>query len=1077
MIRYLLLAISMMLTSAITAQKIPLVNSGETIEQGTALYDSGKYEAAIAKFLTVPKRDTNYVYMLSELALAYTANKQYEKAIAICEEALQKPSLYKAHLLKSQAIATDKKGDFDKSVVLFNKAIELYPFDPSFLYNLGITYYNHKDYDKAIDCFFKVLTINPFHAGSHLNLGRIAVGQGRKTHAIFSFGMYLGVNNGDNSVLVYADKVLSNQVQDEGTLTPIGANGCEKLDQIIRAKIAMEEKFKTKTGVSAPVVKQYEMFFEQLGMISTSADDRWVNYYLPIYKAIKEGNLMEPFLFHITASADNDVIKKWRKKNEKALNNFYTLANVEMKKKREMLDAPQVGFDKPIPAWYDDGNRLDALGVEQGEKRMGHWVYFHNNMERSAEGNYNNNGDKIGTWKYYLNTGAVKSVENYDNGEVTLYYPDGAKRQHFFLKNGEIDGDVELFNRCGGLREKLVYKAGKRNGKGQSYYPNGKTDMSYEYIDDKGTGEFLGYYESGQLFNKTIYKNDLREGPYVEYHANGKVKIKGNYINNQSEGEWNYYYSNGKPEKTGHFKAGNSVDDWTFYDTHGTVIEKRKLNAASEFHGDDTFYADGKVSAVKTYKNDVLVKVVYYNPEGKEIGKFANNNGTFATKSFYTHGQLSAEGAYKKGLPEGTWKYYQPEGRKFSEYTYVNGLVQGEAVEYFRNGQKKYIFKYVDDRLHGYFQEFYPNGKVKEEGWMQDGERQQQWLAYYSDGVVESDAFYLNGELTGEYIEYNTDGKIGAVTVYDNGYIESLMNYNAKGETVSRKRKEDTKQVYETFFASKKPESKFEIQCGNYTGAATRWFPDGSVFYTYGMLGGKRHGMYKYHELNGQLSHEVLYLNGQREGTWKSYYTNGQLDYQGKYVQGNGDSTWTFYYMHGKVASTIEYAKDERHGIARYNTAEGTPVLEKLYSEGDLIAYRAADAAGAFGAWIPFTANTTEIKATLPNGATAIEEHYKDGALDGAKRIYFANGKLYSEYNYKYGDYEGAYTVYYPSGKIREKGEYKDDEFHGVVEEYNEDGSLLKLETFQHGIRNGKAVVNKKGAKSQTLNFWWGIPE
>jgi antitoxin component YwqK of YwqJK toxin-antitoxin module/tetratricopeptide (TPR) repeat protein len=1077
MIRYLLLAISVALTLAVNAQKIPLINSGEVIERATALYDSGKYDDAIAKFLTVPKRDTNYVYMLSELALAYTANKQYEKAIAVCEEALAKPSLYKAHLLKSQAIATDKKGDFDKSVVLFNKAIEQYPFDVSFVYNLGITYYNHKDYDKAIDCFFKVLNVNPFHAGSHLNLGRIAVGQGRKTHAMFSFGMYLGVSNTDNSVLVYADKFLSNQIQDESTLPAIGTNGCEKLDQIIRAKVAMEEKFKTKTGVSAPVVKQYEMFFEQLGIINTSTDDRWVNYYLPIYKAIKESNMMEPFLFHILASADNDVVKKWRKKNEKSLNSFYTVANVEMKKKREMLNAPQAGFDKPIPAWYDDSNRLDALGVEQGEKRMGHWVYFHNNSERSAEGHYNNNGDKIGVWKYYLNTGALKSLENYDNGEVTLYYPDGTKRQHFFLKSGEIDGIVELYNRCGGLREKLVYKAGKRNGKGQSFYPNGKTDMSYEYIDDKGTGEFLGYYESGQLFNKTIYKNDLREGPYVEYHANGKVKIKGNYINNKSEGEWNYYYSNGKPEKTGHFKAGNSVDEWTFYNTHGVVIEKRKLNAASEFHGDDIFYADGKASAVKTYKNDVLVKVVYYNPEGKEIGKSENNNGTFTTKSYYTHGQLSAEGAYKKGLPEGTWKYYQPEGRKFSEYTYVNGLVQGEAVEYFRNGQKKYIFKYVDDRLHGYFQEFYPNGKIKEEGWMQDGERQQQWLAYYPDGVVESDAFYLNGELTGEYTEYNTDGKIGAVTVYDNGYIENLTNYNAKGEAISRKRKEDTKQVYETFFASKKPESKFEIQCGNYTGAATRWFPDGSLFYTYGMLGGKRHGMYKYHELNGQLSHEVLYLNGQREGIWKSYYSNGQLDYQGKYVQGNSDSTWTFYYMHGKVSSTIEYAKDERHGIARYNSAEGSPVLEKLYSEGDLIAYRAADAAGAFGAWIPFTATTTEIKATFPNGTTAIEEHYKDGALDGAKRIYFANGKLYSEYNYKYGDYEGAYAIYYPSGKIREKGEYKDDEFHGVVEEYNEDGSLLKLETFQRGIRNGKAVVNKKGAKSQTINFWWGIPE
>lgn len=1077
MIRYLLLAISIALTPAVIAQKIPLINSGEVIGQATVLYDSGKYEAAIAKFLTVPKRDTNYVYMLSELALAYTANKQYEKTIAVCDEALAKPSIYKAHLLKSRAIATDKKGDFDKSVVLFTKAIEQYPFDVSFVYNLGITYYNHKDYDKAIDCFFKVLAVNPFHAGSHLNLGRIAVGQGRKTHAIFSLGMYLGVSSTDNSVLVYADKVLSNQVQDEGSLPAIGSNGCEKLDQIIRAKIALEDKFKTKTGVSAPVVKQYEMFFEQLGIINTSGDDRWVNYYLPIYKAIKEKNMMEPFLFHILASADNDVVRKWRKKNEKALNSFYTVANEEMKKKREMLDAPQVGFDKPIPAWYDDSNRLDALGVEQGDKRMGRWLYFHNNMERSAEGSYNTNGDKIGTWKYYLSTGVIKSLENYETGEVTVYFPDGAKRQHFFLKNNAIEGEVEIYHRCGGLREKLVYKAGKRNGKGQSYYPNGKTDLSYEYIDDKATGEFIGYYESGELYNKSIYKNDLLEGPYVEYHANGKLRAKGNYVNNQSEGEWNYYYSNGQPEKTGHFKAGNSVGDWTFYDKHGNVIEKRNINAANEFHGDDTFYADGKVSAVKTYKNDVLVKLVYYTPEGKELGKFENSNGTFTSKSYYTHGQLSAEGGYKKGKPEGTWKYYQPEGRKLSEYTFVNGLVQGEAVEYHRNGQKKYIFQYVDDRMHGYYQEFYPNGKIKEEGWMQDGEREQQWLTYYPDGIVESDAYYLNGELTGDYMEYNADGKIGAVTTYNNGRIENLLSYNSKGEVITRKHDEENKQVYETFYASQKLQSQFVIQCGNYTGTATRWYPDGSVHYTYSLTGGKRNGVYKNHEINKQLTSEVLYVNGKREGMWKSYYSDGQLDYTGKYVQDESDSTWIFYFMHGKVASTIQYAKDERNGIARFNSPEGTPVLEKLYSENDLIAYRAANATGGFGAWIPFTANTTIIKATYPNGATAFEEQYKDGTLDGTKRIYFSNGKLYSEYNYKYGDYEGTYTIYYPNGKVREKGEYKDDEFHGIVEEYYEDGTLMKQETFLRGIRNGKAVVNKKGAKSQTFNFWWGIPE
>jgi antitoxin component YwqK of YwqJK toxin-antitoxin module/tetratricopeptide (TPR) repeat protein len=1076
MIRYLSLAMSIVLTTAAAAQKIPLIHSGEVITQATTLYDSGKYEDAIAKFLTVPKRDTNYVYMLSELAMAYNANKQFDKAIATCEEALAVPSIYKAHLLRSQAVALDKKGDFEKSVALFKKAIALYPFDHSLQYNLGITYYNHKDYEKAIDCFFNVLAINPFHPGSHLNLGKIAVGQGRKTHAILSFGMYLGINNDDNSVLVYADKVLSNQVEDEGTLPAIGSNGCEKLDQILRAKLALDKNFKSKIVVDAAVVKQYEMFFEQLSIINTSVDDRWVNYYLPIYKTIKEKSIVEPYMFHILASADNDVVRKWRKKNEKSLSTFYAAVNEQLRNKRAIADASQVGFDKPIPAWFDDNHRLDALGVEQGEKRIGRWIYFHNNMERSAEGAYDDKGEKIGVWKYYLSTGELKTIENYATGEVTAFYPDGSKRQHFFLKNDVIEGEVELYHPCGGLREKLIYKAGKRNGKGESFYPNGKTDMVYEYTDDKATGVFTGYYSNGQIYNKSPYKNDLLDGTYEEYYANGKLKTKGTYINNKSDGVWNYYYISGRLEKSGSFKAGNAVGEWTFYDTHGNISEKRNLNAEGVYHGDNTFYSDGKISSIQTYKNDQLVKLIYLNKDGKELTKAENSNGTFAAKTFYPTGHLNGEGSYKKGKAEGVWKYYQPEGRKLSEYTYVNGLIQGEGSEYHRNGQKKFSFQYKDNNYHGYFQEFYPNGKVKEEGWMQDGQRQQQWLSYYADGVLESDAYYLNDELTGEYYEYNNDGKLGAVTVFEGGRVEDMKVYDLKGNLKTKQRTDGNKKIVETFHATKKLQSQFVLQCGNYIDNQTKWFPDGNILLTYSMMGSKRHGTYQYKYMNDQLEIDGQYVNGSPEGQWKGYYSNGQLDYIGKYVQGNHDSTWTFYYMHGKISSTISFLKDERHGVARFNSPEGIPVLEKLYHEGDLIAYRAANAKSEFGEWVSFTGNEV-IKAIHPNGTTAIEEPYKNGTMNGAKRIYFSNGKLYSEYNYKDGDYEGAFKVFYPSGQLREKGEYKDDGLDGINEEYYEDGKLLKQETYTRGTRNGKAVVNKKDGKSKVMNFWWGIPE
>ena len=212
MIRFWLLAAALVISAACFSQNPRFINASEIITRGKDLYDSGKYKESIAQYLTVPKRDTGYVNMLSELALSYIANEEYDKALASCEEGLEKASPFRSHLLRSQAIATDRKGDYDKAVALFNKAIEAYPADFILVYNLGITHYNHEAYEKAVDCFFKVLSLNPFHPGSHLNLGRLSAGQGKKTHTMLSFGMYLGLNNNDNERLVFHGKIFGKSI-------------------------------------------------------------------------------------------------------------------------------------------------------------------------------------------------------------------------------------------------------------------------------------------------------------------------------------------------------------------------------------------------------------------------------------------------------------------------------------------------------------------------------------------------------------------------------------------------------------------------------------------------------------------------------------------------------------------------------------------------------------------------------------------------------------------------------------------------------------------------------------------------
>ena len=270
-------------------------------------------------------------------------------------------------------------------------------------------------------------------------------------------------------------------------------------------------------------------------------------------------------------------------------------------------------------------------------------------------------GKKIGLWKYYGDDGVLTSAENYHSGE-TRVYKKGVQAEYFFLKNDEIDGVAELYNACGALREKLVYANGKRQGKVTAYFTSGKVSQEYTYDNDQLTGPFTNYYETGTVRNKSTYALGKTEGVFTEYFANGKAAAQGSYKTGEANGVWKYYHANGRLSRTGNFTNGTATGDWIFYDVRGNLYGKRTLNEKGSIVGEDYTYHDGKPYYTETYKNDLLVKVTYYEKAGKVIGTFGKSDGTFPVKFYYPTGQLFADGHYKKGRRDGHWKYYFPEG-------------------------------------------------------------------------------------------------------------------------------------------------------------------------------------------------------------------------------------------------------------------------------------------------------------------------------------------------------------------------------------------------------------------------------
>ena len=1074
--RFLLAAgLLISLTSYSQTLPPPYVPVADVLSLAKELYDSGKYDKAIEKYQIISKRDTAYTLALAEMAQAYVANKEYDKAIAASEEGLQKPSIYQPEFMRLRGVAYERKGDFDKAVSFFEKALETYPFNYAIMFNLGLAYYNHKDYDKATTQFFKILAIDPFHPGSHLNLGRMAAGQGKRTHALLSLGLYMGVNNKDHDRLVLLEKVMANQFADDGSLPFAGENAFDKTDQILKAGIAMDKNYKLKIPVDAAIVRQFQMFFEQLSKVESKPSDPWYAFYMPIYQMLKDRDLSEPFVYHILGSIDNDQVRKWSKKNDDRLKVFYAATNTELVKKRVLVTAPQLGFPAPVQAWYNDNNGLEALGKKDETKgKQGHWIYFTNSV-RIAEGNYSDAGKKTGLWKYYGDDGVLSSTQNHDSGETRLYKK-GVQVEYFFLKNDEIDGVVELYNACGALREKLLYANGKRHGKGTSYFSSGKVMQEYTYDNDELTGTFTNYYETGAVRNKATYALGKAEGVYVEYFANGKVSSTGSYKNGEVNGIWKYYHANGRLNRTGNFTNGTATGEWTFYDVRGNLFGKRTLNEKGNITGEDNTYNDGKLYYTETFKNDLLVKVTYYEPSGKVSGTYGKSDGTFPVKFYYPTGQLFAEGAYKKGRRDGHWKYYYPEGTVESELTYKDGLAQGESIEYFHTGKKMYVSHYKDDERDGVFEEFFVHGQLKQRGHYVAGQREQHWYAYHPDGKLASDYYYIHGDLSGGATEYSGNGKVAEVTTYEGDRMTDVVAMGADGKPLTRRvEKDKTGRVnFESQFKNGKPQIVYETNCGEYTYIG-KMFPDGKTFYDWSSLSGKREGLFRQYAMNGQQIREGHYRDGKAEGMWKGFEADGAADYSGLYLQDEHDSTWTFNYFNGNVYYTREYKGDEANGVLRVFAPDGTPLVEKLYYNNKLVAFRKIAPHEKQEDWTKFTGNQT-ITATYANGKTAYEEKLVNGLIDGARKIYYSNGQLHFEYHFTQGDYQGPYAIYFPDGKVEEKGTYNFDELDGLYEKFYPDGKPFIRETYQMGVLNGDATYYSKDGKSKTYHFYEGLP-
>ena len=164
-----------------------------TIREGTALYDAGDYNGAIAKFRSVLATDPSNAVATYELGLTYFANGDYTQ----CKSTMEPPSAgrgpLQAAMLTVLANCFDMTDEPDRALDTYRKGLRISPDNDQLLYNFGVALMSRGRGDEARATLKKDVAFYPQHASAHYALATVFQQQNFRTPALLEYLRFLAL--------------------------------------------------------------------------------------------------------------------------------------------------------------------------------------------------------------------------------------------------------------------------------------------------------------------------------------------------------------------------------------------------------------------------------------------------------------------------------------------------------------------------------------------------------------------------------------------------------------------------------------------------------------------------------------------------------------------------------------------------------------------------------------------------------------------------------------------------------------------------------------------------------------------
>ena len=132
-------------------------------------------------------------------------------------------------------------------------------------------------------------------------------------------------------------------------------------------------------------------------------------------------------------------------------------------------------------------------------------------------------------------------------------------------------------------------------------------------------------------------------------------------------------------------------------------------------------------------------------------------NGLY--QEWYPDGNLKTKGKYLNNTQVGDWTVWYVDGQKKSEGNFKDGKKDGLTTTWYENGQKKGELTFKDGKPDGLLTEWYENGQKSWEKTYKDGKEDGLRTGWYENGQKTVKMTFKDGKIISDKY-WNEDGSI-----------------------------------------------------------------------------------------------------------------------------------------------------------------------------------------------------------------------------------------------------------------------------------------------------------------------------